>query len=107
LMSAPVAAVLLIAYCLLCLEVYLATVSLGEFRMSFFGVGPTELRIILAIGNLVVWIRPHSVIFGHTFQLFDVGGVVGAVGLVITFIYSAIRNTRTLYLAEPLPPRAE
>jgi archaetidylinositol phosphate synthase len=104
-MSAPIAAVLLMAYFLLCLEVYLATVSLGDFRMSFFGVGPTELRIILAIGNLVAWIRPDVVLVGHSLKLFDVGGLVGAVGLALTFLYSVIRNTRTLYLAEPLPPR--
>jgi archaetidylinositol phosphate synthase len=104
-MSAPVAAVLLIAYFLLCLEVYLATVSLGEFRMSFFGVGPTELRIVLAVGNIVLLTHPMVTMAGHTFKLFDVGGVVGAAGLVATFVFSAVRNTRTLYREEPLPPR--
>ncbi|MEO8481166.1 MAG: CDP-alcohol phosphatidyltransferase family protein [Acidobacteriota bacterium] len=104
-MSAPVAAVLLIAYFLLCLEVYLATVSLGEFRMSFFGVGPTELRILLAVGNVVLLVHPTVVIAGHAFKLFDVGGVVGAAGLLGTFMFATIRNTRTLYREEPLPPR--
>jgi phosphatidylglycerophosphate synthase len=104
-MSAPVAAVLLIAYFLLCLEVYLATVSLGEFRMSFFGVGPTELRIVLALGNIALLVHPTAVVAGHTFKLFDVGGVIGAAGLLATFLFSAARNTRTLYREEPLPPR--
>ena len=104
-MSAAVAAVLLIAYFLLCLEVYLATHSLGEFQMSFFGMGPTELRILLAIGNIVLLVHPMATIFGHTFKLFDVGGVVGAVGLAGTFVYSALRNTRALYRAEPLRGR--
>jgi len=104
-MSAPVAAVLLIAYFLLCLEVYLATNSLGEFRMSFIGIGPTELRILLAIGNLALLVHPMATVFGHTFKLFDVGGVVGAIGLAGTFVYSAVRNTRTLYRAEPMPGR--
>jgi len=104
-MSAPVAAVLLIAYFLLCLEVYLATHSLGQFQMSFFGMGPTELRILLAIGNMVLLVHPMATLFGHTFKLFDVGGVVGAIGLAGTFVYSAVRNTRALYRAEPLPGR--
>ena len=73
--------------------------------MSFFGMGPTELRILLAIGNIVLLVHPMATIFGHTFKLFDVGGVVGAVGLAGTFVYSALRNTRALYRAEPLPGR--
>jgi len=104
-MSAPVAAVLVIAYFLLCLEVYLATVSLGEFRMSFFGVGPTELRLLLALGNIALLVHPTASIAGHTYKLFDIGGVAGAIGLVATFVFSAVRNTRTLYREEPLPPR--
>jgi hypothetical protein len=37
--------------------------------------------------------------------LFDVGGGVAIIGLVVTFIVSAVTNTRMLYRAEPLPPR--
>jgi archaetidylinositol phosphate synthase len=102
-MSPWVAGVLLIAYFLLCLEVYLATFSLGTFQMSFFKMGPTELRIVLAIGNIALMFHPMATLFGQTYRLFDVGGVVGAVGLGTTFLYSAIRNTRTLYRAEPMP----
>ncbi len=102
-MSAWVAAVLLIAYYLLSLEVYLATFSLGTFQMSFFKMGPTELRILLAVGNLVLLFHPMATIAGQTYRLFDVGGLIGAIGLVCTFLYSAVRNTRTLYRAEPLP----
>jgi hypothetical protein len=66
-------------------------------------MGPTELRILLAIGTLVLLVHPTAVIFGHAFKLFDVGGVCGAIGLFVTLIVSAVRNTRTLYLAEPIP----
>ncbi len=101
------AAGLLIAYFLVSLEVYLATHSLGRFQMSFFGFGPTELRILLALGNVALLMRPDAAVLGTTFTLFDVGGIVGAVGLVGTFLYSAARNTRALYLAEPIPGREE
>ena len=104
-MSASVAAALLIAYFLLCLEVYLATHSLGTFRMSFFGIGPTELRILLAIGCLALLVHPNADVLGRSYKLFDVGGAIGAIGLFLTFAYSAIRNTRALYLAEPMPTR--
>jgi len=106
-MAPAVAAALTIAYFLVCLEVYLAAHSLGEFHMSFLGVGPTELRILLAIGNLTLLVHPIAAIGGHEFRLFDVGGVIGALGLAGTFAWSSIRHTRALYLAEPRPAAAE
>jgi hypothetical protein len=36
-------------------------------------------------------------------RLLDVSGLIAAAGLVLVFTASAIRNTRALYLAEPLP----
>lgn len=104
-MSPAIAGLLVVAYFLLCVEVYLATHSLGEFRMSYFGMGPTELRILLSVGNLVLLVHPTATIAGRQFPLFDVGGAVGAACLAITFLYSALRNTRALYAAEPLPTR--
>ncbi len=38
-----------------------------------------------------------------TLLLFDVGGVIASGGLLIAFVVSAVRNTRALYRAEPLP----
>lgn len=105
-MQPAVAAALLIAYFLLSIEVYLATHSLHRFQMSFFGMGPTELRLLLAAGNLVVLARQSPYVWNTSFTLFDVGGAIGAIGLLLVFAYSAIRNTRALYLAEPLPRRA-
>lgn len=99
-----VAASLLLAYYLLSLEVYLAAHSLGRFRLSFFKMGPTELRLLLATGNMVLLLNPTASVLGGALSLFDVGGVVAAVGLVATFLYSAIGNGRQLYRDEPLPP---
>lgn len=105
-MTPLVAAAVLVAYLMVSAEVYLATVSLGTFRMSYWGIGPTELRILLAIGALTLLVRPHAGVLGHTFLLFDLGGVIAAVGLLGTFVSSAIQHTRRLYDAEPLPRRA-
>ena len=102
-MSPLVALGLLIAYMLLSIEVYLAAYSVGTFRITHFKMGPTELRILLAIGNLVLLVHPMATLFGRTFLLFDVGGVVAIAGLFVTFVASAARNIRTLYRAEPIP----
>jgi archaetidylinositol phosphate synthase len=105
-MSPGVAAALLIAYYLVSLEVYLATHSLGTFQMSFLKMGPTELRILLAIGAIALFWNPMPVVFGHRMTLFDLGGAIGAAGLVMTFVVSAVRNGRTLYKLEKLEVRS-
>ena len=102
-MTPIVAAAFLIAYYLLSIEIYLATYCVGRFQMSFWGWGPTELRILLAIGALALLVKPMVTIFGVQMRLFDVGGIAGTIGLVLTAIISAIGNTRRLYAAEPLP----
>jgi phosphatidylglycerophosphate synthase len=102
-MTPIVAATFLIAYYVLSIEIYLATYCVGRFQMSFWGWGPTELRILLAIGALTLLVKPMVTILGSEMLLFDVGGIAGAVGLIVTAIVSAVGNTRRLYAAEPLP----
>jgi phosphatidylglycerophosphate synthase len=102
-MSAPVAIGLLIFYLLLMIEVCLATYTIGVFQISFFKMSPTELRIALSIGNLFVLANRMGHLFGRTFLLFDVGGVVGIVGMAFILVLSIVRNTRTLYVQEQLP----
>jgi archaetidylinositol phosphate synthase len=105
-MSPLVAMGLAAAYFLLNIEVYLATYCLGTFRLSYFKLGPTELRLLLALGNAaVVLFHPDqtATFFGWNARLFDLGGLIAIVGLVVIFLVSAVRNTRTLYAAEPIP----
>ena len=106
-MSPYVGLGLLVAYFLLSIEIYLATYALGTFRISYFKLGPTELRIILALGNLVLLFHPTATILGHRYPLFDVGGVVAAIGLFMTVVIAAIGHTRELYRAEPIPGKHE
>jgi len=99
-----IAVALLVGYLLLAGESFLATHALGVFRISFAGVGPTELRLLLSAGALVAMSHPLVHPFGlGPFQLFDVGGAIGAIGMGVVFLLSSARNTRALYLAEPLP----
>ncbi len=106
-MTPMVAAAFLIAYYILSIEIYLATYCIGRFQMSFWGFGPTELRILLAIGAIMLTIKPIVTLFGREMLLFDVGGIIGAAGLLMTAIISAVGNTRRLYAAEPLPAPAK
>jgi archaetidylinositol phosphate synthase len=103
LMTAHVALALLAAYFLVSAETFLATHTVHVFRLSFAGIGPTELRILLAIGAVAVFLHPFSDIGGQRYLLLDVSGVIAVVGLVAVFLLSSLRNTRALYRAEPLP----
>lgn len=102
-MSEGVAAGLLVAYFMLSIEVYLATYTIGTFHLSFWKFSPTELRILLAIGNGVLLYRPMVHLAGETYRLFDVGGIVGIAGMALMLISAVIRHTVYLYRSERLP----
>ncbi len=97
---------LLLGYVLLAAESFLATHAVGIFRISFSGVGPTELRMLLATGALVAIDKPLASPFGlMTMPLFDIGGAIGLFGMSVAFAISSFRNGQALYRAEPLPSR--
>jgi phosphatidylglycerophosphate synthase len=102
-MTPFIAMALLIAYFMLSIEIYLATYCLTVFRLSFWGVGPTELRLVLAAGTVALLSDPKVAIFGQHFRLFDVGGAVATLGIAVTLLVSVARNVRILHRAEPLP----
>jgi phosphatidylglycerophosphate synthase len=102
LMQPAIAVLALLAYFLVSLEVYLATHSLGEFQMSFFGFGPTELRLLLGAGNTILFLYPATEVASSGLSPFDVGGLIAAICLMGVFIRSAVTNTRRLYREEPL-----
>jgi phosphatidylglycerophosphate synthase len=102
LMSPVVGLTFLAAYYLLMVEIALATHALGAFRLSFWHVGPTELRIVLAAGAVAAIRWPLIDVAGEHLRLFDGGGAVAIVCLLVTFLASAISNTRELSRREPL-----
>jgi phosphatidylglycerophosphate synthase len=101
-MSPVLGLAFLAAYYLLVAEISMATHALGTFRMSFWKVGPTELRILLAAGTVQLMRSDFVEILGARWLLFDVGGAVGIAGLLLAFVHSAIRNGAVLYREEPL-----
>ncbi len=94
---------MLIAFLLLSSESYLATYTLSCFQLSQGIFGPTEIRILLIIGNLALLRSPYSVLFGHKILLFDLGGMIAAVSMFAMAIAVTLRHTAQLYRQEPLP----
>lgn len=93
---------LLVGFLVLSVQSYLATHTLGEFRLSFWRFGPTELRILLAVGNAVLLWKPVAHIFGHAYRLFDVGGAIGIAGMAAMVVAFTIQNTIRLYGEEKI-----
>jgi hypothetical protein len=65
--------------------------------------GPTEIRILLIIGNLALLRSKYSTLFGHTMLLFDLGGAIAAACMFAMAIVITLRHTAQLYRQEPLP----
>jgi archaetidylinositol phosphate synthase len=95
----PVIAIgLLIAFLLLSIQSYLATYTLGEFHLSMWRFGPTELRVLLAVGNLALF-RWTCVIHGRH-RLLDIGGTIGLAGMLLMLVVVSLKNTVRLYREE-------
>jgi phosphatidylglycerophosphate synthase len=94
---------LLIAFLMLSIQSYLATHALGEFRISFWRFGPTELRLLLAVGNLALLWKPMAHLFGHEYRLFDVGGAIGLAGMAVMLVFFTLQNTVRLYRDDSIP----
>jgi len=100
-MSPLIAVSLLVLFLLLSIQSYLATYTLGEFRMSFWSFGPTELRLLLVAGNLALF-RVQTVLHGH-YKLFDFGGAIGIAAMTAMLLFHVAQNIVRLYNEERLP----
>ena len=95
----PVIAIgLLIAFLLLSIQSYLATYTLGEFHLSVWHFGPTELRVLLVAGNLAA-LRWAWVIHVR-YRLFDIGGAIGLAVMLLMLLVVSLKNTVRLYREE-------
>ena len=102
-MSHSVATALIVVYFMLSIEVYLTTYTIGTFHLSFWKFSPTELRILLCIGNLVLLAGESKGRIGdREFLLFDIGGLVGVAGMTLMLLWAVYKHTVQLYNEERL-----
>ena len=95
-----IAATLLIAYLLFSAHIALAAATGGVFRIAYGGLGGTELRILLAIANLVALEWPRFEAFGFGLRLFDIlaSGAAAALGVMLAVV--GLRTGRALDRAD-------
>ena len=102
-MSERVAAGLLAVFLMLAINSYLTAYALGIFKISQWKMGPTEMRLLMMVGNVFLIYRPHTRIRGHVYLLYDVGGVIAIAGMAFMLVFLSIQNTHALYELERLP----
>jgi phosphatidylglycerophosphate synthase len=100
-MSERVAAAVLISFFMLAINSYLAAYALGVFKLSQWKMGPTEMRLLLMIGNVFLIYHPRA--YHRRYLLFDLGGVVAVIGMLFILVVLSIQHTHTLYQMERLP----
>lgn len=95
-----------IAYLILSINVYLETHVLGEFSIGYGRLGPTEVRVLLIGLNSAALLggAPPFAVLGVGATLFDVAGLLAALGMLGLLLARAVRTLRKL--AELEPPRA-
>ena len=100
----PVAIAMLVCFYVLAIESYLATYTIGQFHISHGLFGPTEIRILLIIGNIALSASHQFVnVAGRHFLLFDLGGAIAIIGMSGMALVAIGRHTVVLFRAEPLP----
>ena len=108
----PIALTAFVLYLALTLNVSMNTYLRGEFKLSYFKLGPTEFRIIVALICLVFIIFPsvsgwarQVTIFGngYVFGIFDFVALTIVALLVIIWVVTIIGDIR--YYAKIDPPK--
>jgi len=104
--SFDIACLALIAYLLMCVLVFVRTSAIGEFKISYGKLGPTEVRVLIIL--LSVWMyfggeQTSSVRIGAfdpiTFTPYDI--IVGVVALLMLgfFVVTAVKDALQLATA--------
>ena len=91
---------MLVTFLLLSIETYLASYTLGIFRLSFAKFGPTEIRILLGLGNVVLWFHPNLRVPGLSWRLLNFTGLIAVLVMGVMVFVATVYHTAELYRQE-------
>lgn len=101
-------ALIVVAYLMLSINVYLESHALGKFSIGYGRIGPTEVRVLLIGLNTALALGAplgfHIAGIGMT--AFDMVGLAVAALMVVLMAARAFANLRRLSVEEPAAPRA-
>jgi phosphatidylglycerophosphate synthase len=104
-MDLRIALLLIVGYYAMMTLVYLVSLSRDVFKISFAGLGPTEVRLAVVIVNIVVWWldNPGIVIAGKSLTLFSAMGLIVLVVLAVFYVIFGEIERRKLAVLDPTP----
>ena len=93
----------LIGYLLLSILVYITTCVMGEFRISYGKLGPTEARLIAVSANILVFFvgNPKIRLLGVTTTIYDWLAIVVIGILTIILATTTVSRARSLSMLDP------
>jgi phosphatidylglycerophosphate synthase len=107
LMLLSIGTLIVVAYLILSINVYLESFAFGRFSIGYGLIGPTEVRLILIALNTVVALGAglDFVLADLQLTVFDLIGLAIAGTMIVLLIGRAARNLRELAREEPAAPR--
>jgi len=98
-----VASLALIGYLLMSVLVYVRTCVKGEFKISYAGFGPTEVRVVAILANTALFFfgNPAVQILSISSSVFELVVALVAIVLILAFILSTINQARVLAKEDP------
>ncbi len=107
-MLLSVGTLIVVAYLVLSINVYLESQAFGRFSIGYGLIGPTEVRVLLIALNttLALGLNLRFELAGTALTALDIAGVAGAAIMLTLLVGRARRNLKELALEEPSAPRA-
>lgn len=105
LMHLTIALYIMGGYLCLSIYTYLSTIAMGQFRLTYASLGPTEMRLIIILVCLIYAYFPLENIrfemFTQQWSIYDCIGAVVAALLFLIYIISMIIDLRKLAKIDP------
>src|SRR3954447_20978144 len=107
-MLLSVGTLLVVAYLVLSINVYLESYALGRFSIGYGKVGPTEMRVLLIALNtaLALGLDLRTTIAGTAVTALDLAGILIGSGMIVLLAARVWRNLRELAKSEPAAARS-
>ena len=107
-MLLSVGTLIVVAYLILSINVYLESFAFNRFSIGYGKIGPTEIRLILILLNTLLALDLVGLDFdvaGLDLTVFDLVGLAIAATMIVLLVGRSIRNLRELAEREPAASR--
>lgn len=116
LMNLDIALLVLAAYLIISIYVYISAHLKGEFKLTYGKMGPTELRVIMVIVNTLwfftPWLREYRCEFNAlgsawSLSILDFVAIAIFIGIAASYITSLYKDGKAYAKSDPLKKNAE